>query len=170
MNFDWIVIITVLIIVIVGVLIYFNSIRQISFNREITVNVSPEILWTEFMAVFSDSGKTDFWPHDLQQIKADKIESGEIFKVTYKILETENTYSYKFKRIVPNRLISYKTTENHPMSGAGKIEIFPAEQGAKFVWTGRYENKRFSLAPEIFKLYFENKFFSRLKENLQNRF
>lgn len=130
------------------------------------------MVYAELISAFEQRGKSQLWPEEACAIynPGGKVEVGRELWVDYYFWGSTTRLPYRITELEPDFKLSYAAREGHPFVGGATIYIHPHTHGSELEWEGSYKPRSFSLAPFFFRWVFEDKFFGRLKANLNRSY
>jgi hypothetical protein len=139
----------------------------LTFDETIVVNMSAATLWFELQKSLANSQTSELWPNEFSTILSDGLEPHAVIEVTYKFFFTKATYHYKISDYEEGRRFAYSALKDHVFTGGGEVEVRPMGRTCILHWRGEYKFEPVH-SPQalVFKLYFQERFFERLRENL----
>jgi hypothetical protein len=139
----------------------------LTFDETIPVEMTAATLWFELQKAMANSETSELWPNEFSTILSDGMEPHAILEVTYKFFFTHATYHYKISEYEEGRRFVYTALKDHVFEGGGEVEVRPMGRTCILHWRGeyRFEPPR-SPQALVFKLYFQERFFERLRETL----
>jgi hypothetical protein len=144
---------------------------RIEFEHHIESSLSADHLWSLLVDAFSDSRTNSIWPREFETLRSDGLEPGATVRATYHIgpNDVEQTYDIPEFDDEERRLV-YRNGPKHPLDGGAEVRVEAQPDGCVLHWQGGYDValKPQSLGAAAFtKLWFEERFFGRLRDNIR---
>lgn len=142
---------------------------ETKFSKRIESQLNAEVLWREVLAGIEHSEGHPFWPISLEKSETKSVHAGSILHVTYYFFLLARPVKYRVASFQPTkRLLTYKTTQDHPMRGTATIQVARGKRGGSALhWSGTYSHPWYSSAGIFLKTYFLPRFFHELEAGIR---
>jgi hypothetical protein len=147
---------------------YYRKEKQILFDHTIRTNFDTQTLWGLVKTAFTESSKSPIWVHELETLEtAGILQAGSYVQATYHTPFGDKHKTYRIHELEEGKWLTYETEDpENPLQGGAVVKVVPGIQGADLQWQGSYNFKGMPQEALFFKLYFEQRFFERLKQNI----
>lgn len=148
-------------------LIVVLSFQHLSFTYTKTIETkhSSEQLWTLLTQALQSSTTSSIWPNEKEIVTSESLVRNGRLSVEYNLPFGKNTQTYTISDIRYG-ILSYQTTNTHPLRGGGTISVIPRSNGSALSWRVEYRYRLFSPAGWYVRLFYTPKFFEALEKKL----
>ncbi len=141
---------------------------RIPFHVTIEARMSPATFWFELQKAIVNSETSEIWAKEFVCLHADNLEPHAVIDVDYHLFFHRSLHQYKIIDIEDGKRLSYRALKQNVFSGGGEVEIIPLPAGSQLRWQGEYDfEPTKALQALAFKLYFQERFFERLRKNIK---
>lgn len=141
---------------------------RLPFHEQIPLNLRASTMWFELQKAIADSTTSEIWPNEYVTVRSDGLEPHAIIEADYKLFFAHSVYHYKVTEFEAGSRFVYTAMKSHAFEGGGEVEIRPLGKRCILQWSGEYRFEP-TQSPRalVFKLYFQERFFAQLRENLR---
>ncbi|MGM0555328.1 MAG: SRPBCC family protein [Myxococcota bacterium] len=143
---------------------------RIDFEHHIESSLSADELWGLLEDAFVDSRTSPIWPRKYETLNSDGLAEDATIRATYHVGPRDMDQTYEIPEYDGDqRRFVYRNGPRHPLDGGAEVRVESTEEGSILHWVGGYDvgaSPSALGAAAFVKLWFEERFFDALRDNI----